>query len=64
MEGSLRNAEQAKQVLDSMYLVQEFIDGGNLRKQVLEQVVPTNSMFYRMATVLESVCSGGYLLFA
>ncbi|CAL8471285.1 g10827 [Coccomyxa elongata] len=37
-EGSLRNAEQAKQVLDSMYLVQEFIDGGNLRKQVLEQM--------------------------
>ena len=42
MEGSLRNAEQAKKVLDSMYLVQEFIDGGNLRKQVLEQVVPTH----------------------
>ncbi len=38
MEGSLRNAEQAKEVLNSMYLVQEYIDGGNLRKQVLEQV--------------------------
>lgn len=37
-EGSLRNAEQAKQVLSSTYLVQEYIDGGNLRKQVLEQV--------------------------
>jgi hypothetical protein len=38
MEGSLRNAEEAKKVLNSMYLVQEYIDGGNLRKQVLEQV--------------------------
>jgi len=37
-EGSLHNAEQAKQVLSSTYLVQEYIDGGNLRKQVLEQV--------------------------
>ncbi len=44
-EGSLRNAEQAKQVLDSMYLVQEFIDGGNLRKQVLEQVMPISHVF-------------------
>ena len=38
MEGSLRNAEEAINVLNSMYLVQEYIGGGNLRKQVLEQV--------------------------
>lgn len=37
-EMSLRNAESAKKVLNSTFLVQEYVEGGNLRKQVLEQV--------------------------
>ena len=35
---SLRNAESAKKVLNSTFLVQEYVEGGNLRSQVLEQV--------------------------
>lgn len=35
---SLRNADSAKRVLNSTFLVQEYVEGGNLRKQVLEQV--------------------------
>lgn len=38
MDASLDNPEGIKEVLEHMYLVQEFLDGGNLRKQVLEQV--------------------------
>ncbi|KAK9918987.1 hypothetical protein WJX75_008520 [Coccomyxa subellipsoidea] len=55
MEGSLRNAEEAKKVLNSMYLVQEYIDGGNLRKQVLEQMC-TNHLkkkYYSEAQALQ-----------
>lgn len=39
-EMSLRNAESAKRVLNSTFLVQEYVEGGNLRNQVLEQVTP------------------------
>ena len=35
---SLRNAESARKVLNSTFLVQEYVEGGNLRNQVLEQV--------------------------
>ena len=35
---SLRNAESARRVLNSTFLVQEYVEGGNLRNQVLEQV--------------------------
>ena len=35
---SLRNADSARKVLNSTFLVQEYVEGGNLRKQVLEQV--------------------------
>ncbi|KAK9918800.1 hypothetical protein WJX75_007031 [Coccomyxa subellipsoidea] len=38
MDASLDNPEGMKEVLEHMYLVQEFLDGGNLRKQVLEQM--------------------------
>ena len=37
-EMSLRNADSARKVLNSTFLVQEYVEGGNLRKQVLEQV--------------------------
>ena len=37
---SLRNADSAKKVLNSTFLVQEYVEGGNLRKQVLAQVPP------------------------
>ena len=37
-EMSLRNADSAKKVLNSTFLVQEYVEGGNLRKQVLAQV--------------------------
>lgn len=37
LDGSLHDSEQARKVLNSTFLVQEFIDGGNLRKQVLQQ---------------------------
>ena len=52
-EMSLRNADSARKVLNSTFLVQEYVEGGNLRKQVLEQVcclalLPTSS------TTLES----------
>ena len=39
LEASLDDEEQAKDVLEHMFLVQEYLDGGNLRKQVLEQVL-------------------------
>ncbi|CAK0785797.1 hypothetical protein CVIRNUC_009008 [Coccomyxa viridis] len=35
---SLRNAESARKVLNSTFLVQEYVEGGNLRNQVLEQM--------------------------
>ena len=42
LEASLDDAEQAKDVLEHMFLVQEYLDGGNLRKQVLEQVLSSS----------------------
>ena len=39
---SLRNAESARKVLNSTFLVQEYVEGGNLRNQVLEQVKQTS----------------------
>ena len=38
MDASLDNPEEVKDVPQCTYLVQEHLDGGNLRKQVLQQV--------------------------
>ena len=35
---SLMNLNSARKVLSSTFLVQEYMEGGNLRSQVLEQV--------------------------
>ncbi len=42
-EMSLRNADSARKVLNSTFLVQEYVEGGNLRRQVLEQVCLSHS---------------------
>jgi hypothetical protein len=36
-DSSFKNEEHTRKVINATYLVQEFIDGGNLRDQVLQQ---------------------------
>jgi hypothetical protein len=56
-EMSLRNSESAKRVLDSTFLVQEYVEGGNLRNQVLEQVTPSSGLrAYRALCMEQRVC--------
>ena len=40
---SLLNLNSARKVLGSTFLVQEYMEGGNLRSQVLEQVWPPSA---------------------
>ena len=52
-EMSLRNAESAKRVLNTTFLVQEYVEGGNLRNQVLQQVTPLPLLQCFSGNVLE-----------
>ena len=42
---SLMNLNSARKVLSSTFLVQEYMEGGNLRSQVLEQVWPPSAPY-------------------
>jgi serine/threonine protein kinase len=44
LDSSLTDARTTRKVLNSMFLVQEYIDGGNLRMQLLLQVGCTHSL--------------------
>ena len=36
-DSSFKDEEHTRKVINATYLVQEFIDGGNLREQILQQ---------------------------